>query len=90
MQTVDWSGVRAMVFDMDGTLLNTEQVIVSSASQVLEHLGHAPLPAGYAMPNMFGTDGVWMCMPIADALSVLLASVLVYNQVKDFKKKNLC
>lgn len=42
------------------------------------------------LPNMFGTDGVWMCMPIADALSVLLASVLVYNQVKDFKKKNLC
>lgn len=52
---MDWSGVRALVFDMDGTLLNTEQVIVQSASQVLQALGHAPLPAGYRMPNMFGT-----------------------------------
>ena len=51
----DWSGVRAMVFDMDGTLLNTEYVIVQAASDALQHLGHAPLPAGYHMPNMFGT-----------------------------------
>ena len=52
---MDWTGVRAMVFDMDGTLLNTEQVIVQSASQVLQALGHEALPAGYRMPNMFGT-----------------------------------
>lgn len=52
---MDWSGVRAMVFDMDGTLLNTEQVIVQAASDTLQHLGHPPLPAGYQMPNMFGT-----------------------------------
>ena len=51
----DWSGVRAMVFDMDGTLLNTEYVIVQAASHALVHLGHAPLPEGYHMPNMFGT-----------------------------------
>lgn len=55
MQKMDWTGVRAMVFDMDGTLLNTEQVIVQAASKTLEHWGHAPLPAGYRMPNMFGT-----------------------------------
>lgn len=55
MQMIDWSSVRAMVFDMDGTLLNTEQVIVQSASDTLVHLGHAPLPVGYHMPNMFGT-----------------------------------
>lgn len=55
MPAMDWSGVCAMVFDMDGTLLNTEQVIVQAASDTLVHLGHAPLPAGYHMPNMFGT-----------------------------------
>lgn len=55
MQAMDWTGVRAMVFDMDGTMLNTEQVIVRAASDTLVHLGHAPLPAGYQMPNMFGT-----------------------------------
>jgi len=55
VQTMDWSGVRAMVFDMDGTLLNTEQVIITAASHTLEHLGYAPLPQGYRMPNMFGT-----------------------------------
>ena len=52
---MDWSGVRAMVFDMDGTLLNTEEVIVSSASLTLQEWGHAPLPEGYRMPNMHGT-----------------------------------
>jgi phosphoglycolate phosphatase len=55
MQTMDWTGVRAMVFDMDGTLLNTEQVIVQAASDALVHLGYAALPADYQMPNMFGT-----------------------------------
>lgn len=52
---MDWHGVRAMVFDMDGTLLNTERVIIQAASDTLVHLGHAPLPEGYRMPNMFGT-----------------------------------
>jgi len=55
MQKMDWSGVRAMVFDMDGTLVNTEHVIVQAASETLVHFGHAPLPADYRMPNMFGT-----------------------------------
>lgn len=58
---MDWSGVRAMVFDMDGTLLNTEQVIVQAASATLVELGHAPLPEGYHMPNMFGTATDLMC-----------------------------
>lgn len=55
MQAIDWQGVRAMVLDMDGTLLNTEHVIMQAASHTLEHLGYAPLPPGYRMPNMFGT-----------------------------------
>lgn len=55
MQTLDWEGVRAMVFDMDSTLLNTEKVIIQAARDTLEYLGHAPLPEGYRMPNMFGT-----------------------------------
>lgn len=55
MQAIDWQGVRAMVFDMDGTLLNTEHVIMQAASHTLEHLGYAPLPPDYRMPNMFGT-----------------------------------
>ena len=28
LQPMDWTGVRAMVFDMDGMLLNTEHAIV--------------------------------------------------------------
>lgn len=55
MQAIDWRSVRAVVLDMDGTLLNTEQVITQAASDTLVHLGHAPLPAGYCMPNMHGT-----------------------------------
>lgn len=55
MDIFDARAVRAMVFDMDGTLLNTEAVIVSSASLTLQEWGHAPLPANYQMPNMHGT-----------------------------------
>lgn len=66
MQDMDWRGVRAMVFDMDGTLLNTEQVIVHAASQTLEHLGHGPLPEGYRMPNMFGTAADLMADVLID------------------------
>lgn len=67
----DWRGVRAMVFDMDGTLLNTEQVIVQAASDTLVHLGHAPLPADYHMPNMFGTAADLMVDVLQDRGAVV-------------------
>jgi len=66
MQTMDWGGVRAMVFDMDGTLLNTEQVIVQAASDTLVHWGYAPLPITYTMPNMFGTAADLMVDVLAE------------------------
>ena len=66
MQTMDETGVHAMVFDMDGTLLNTEQVIVQAASDALVHWGYAPLPSGYAMPNMFGTAADLMVDVLAE------------------------
>ena len=55
MQAGLWSGVDAVVFDLDGTLLNTEAVIVHAASQALQAWGHAALPPDYRMPNMHGT-----------------------------------
>lgn len=55
MAEFDWRGIRALVFDMDGTLLNTEQVIIRAASAALQSLGHVALPAHYRMPNMHGT-----------------------------------
>ena len=52
----DWLSVKALVFDMDGTLLDTEQQIVQAASQTLQHFGYPGLPPGHAMPNMHGTS----------------------------------
>lgn len=46
------------------------------------------IPLLVVMPRFFGTDGVWMSMPISDFLSSLLAGVLLYLQFKNFNKKH--
>ena len=66
MQAMDWSQVQVMVLDMDGTLVNTEQVITQAASDTLVALGGKPLPTGYVMPNMFGTAADLMADVCAD------------------------
>ena len=71
---MDFSDVRAMVFDMDGTLLNTEQVIIQAASQTLQHMGYAALPEGYQMPNMFGTAADLMADVLLERGHTLSAS----------------
>lgn len=37
------------------------------------------------LPMWFGTDGVWMSMPISDLLSVLTSSTMVYLQLRQFR-----
>lgn len=37
------------------------------------------------LPMCFGTDGVWMSMPISDLLSVGTTGIMVYIQLRQFR-----
>lgn len=54
---VPWSQVKAWVFDLDGTLLDSRPDILAAASDTLVDYGHAPLPPGYQLPNLHGMAG---------------------------------
>ena len=43
------------------------------------------LPGLLILPLFFQTNGIWMSMPIADALSSMVAFILLFNQIKKFK-----
>ncbi|MGN0213945.1 MAG: MATE family efflux transporter, partial [Muribaculaceae bacterium] len=44
------------------------------------------VPMLLVLPQFFGIDGVWVSMPVADALASLLAALLLYKQFKHLKK----
>ncbi|WP_370682120.1 HAD family hydrolase [Comamonas sp. GB3 AK4-5] len=54
---VQWSEVKAWVFDLDGTLLDSRPDILAAASATLVDYGHAALPLGYQLPNLHGMAG---------------------------------
>lgn len=45
------------------------------------------LPGLLILPSFFGTNGIWVSMPLADGLSSMVAFVLLYKQIKKFKNK---
>lgn len=47
------------------------------------------LPLLIILPSHFGTDGVWMSIPIADAASAVLAFFVMAQQFRQFKKEGL-
>lgn len=44
------------------------------------------IPFLVILPKFFGTDGVWMSMPMSDAISCIVVAVMIYLQMKKFKK----
>ncbi len=46
------------------------------------------LPLLAILPNIWGLDGVWACMPTADAVSALLAFVIMSIYMNKFKKQH--
>lgn len=54
---VEWSEVKAWVFDLDGTLLDSRPDILAAASLTLVDYGHPPLPQNYQLPNLHGMAG---------------------------------
>ncbi len=43
------------------------------------------LPSLLILPTFLGVNGVWWSMPISDAMSSIIASFLLVNQIKKFK-----
>lgn len=46
------------------------------------------LPCLLFLPTIFQVKGVWMSMPIADALASVVAAIMLVHQIKKFKKYN--
>lgn len=46
------------------------------------------LPCLLILPRFWGIDGVWYSMPISDAISSILAGILLYRQFKSFRANN--
>ncbi len=44
------------------------------------------IPLLLILPDMWGVDGVWYTMPIADCFSIVLASVLLFFQLRQFRR----
>ena len=43
------------------------------------------LPGLLVLPHFLGTNGIWISMPVSDALSSFVAFVILYTQMKKFK-----
>ncbi len=43
------------------------------------------LPCLLILPQFFQTNGIWMSMPVADALSSIVSFFMLYSQIKKFK-----
>jgi putative MATE family efflux protein len=43
------------------------------------------LPGLLILPHFLGTNGIWISMPVSDALSSFVAFVILYTQMKKFK-----
>jgi Na+-driven multidrug efflux pump len=57
-------------------------IFISTTRQIL-----FLLPLLLFLPNYWGTEGVWMSMPISDAISAFTAGTLLYYELKLFKKQ---
>ncbi|MBQ2248115.1 MAG: MATE family efflux transporter [Tidjanibacter sp.] len=44
------------------------------------------IPCLIVVPNFFGIQGVWMAMPISDAIATIIAAVLMVGLVRKFRK----
>ena len=46
------------------------------------------LPMLIILPPLFGTDGVWIAMPSADALAAIVAAWIMAVYMRKFKKQH--
>lgn len=46
------------------------------------------IPLLIILPQMFGTDGIWFSMPVADTISAVVAGVMMTVYMRKFKKQH--
>ena len=44
------------------------------------------IPAVLILPIFFGVDGVWLSVPVADFLSLVVTGIWIFKEVKAFDK----
>ena len=59
----------------------SKAIFISSTRQLL-----FLIPLLLILPSWWGTQGVWISMPVADVFSALAAGILLYFELKIFKK----
>ncbi len=47
------------------------------------------IPFLLILPKYWGTDGIWISLPLADAVSIAVVGIMVYLQLRKFKAENL-
>lgn len=47
------------------------------------------IPGLIILPRYFGLDGVWLSMPAADCLSIIVTAIMFYMQIKTLKQEAL-
>ena len=45
------------------------------------------IPAIYILPKIFGLNGVWLAMPAADFLSLSIAGIFIFSEMRNFNRK---
>ena len=60
-----------------------KSIILAMTRQVL-----LLIPILLILPNYLGVNGVWISIPIADIISVLLAGILLTGELKNFRKRD--
>jgi len=61
----------------------SKAIFISSTRQLL-----FLIPLLLILPSYWGTTGVWVSMPISDITSALVAGILLYFELRTFKKLN--
>lgn len=57
-------------------------IILSLSRQVM-----ILIPCLIVLPLFFGADGVWFSMPVSDGVASIIAAVLLYRQIRQFRRQ---
>lgn len=74
-------GIQMVVANFFQSIGKASKSVFLSATRQLIFL----MPLLFVLPRFFGTNGVWLSMPISDALATVIAIILLYNE---FRRKN--
>lgn len=76
-------GFQMVVANFFQSIGKAQKAIFLSATRQLLFL----IPLILILPTYLGTDGVWMSMPISDFVATFTAAILLFYELKQFKKK---